>query len=160
MVVAAREEGLNAYHCNAMNENLMDEIRLANISGLLGMTSSDEVNMLTMMQYSEILGRDNVYRLLPDVKELQFKDIMKKYDQGLYLFGKGNSHSYLTTRINSGATVKSIKVEKEFNYDSFRKKHGDRAIMLAAVSKSKKVSFYTLNQEIKAEIGDTLLILI
>ena len=90
----------------------MDEIRLANISGLLAMTSSDEVNMLTMMQYSEILGRHNVYRLLPDVKELQLKDMMKKYDQGLYLFGKGNTHSYLTTRVNSGATIKSIKVEE------------------------------------------------
>ncbi len=160
MVVSAKQEGLIAYHSNAMSKSIMDEIRLANVSSLLAMTPSDEVNMLTVMQYAEILGRDNVYRLTPDVKELEDKETMKKYDQGRYLFGRGNSYSYLTTRLHTGAKVKAIDAGDDFDFKTFRKEHGERTILLGCISKDKKVTIYASGLEIKAGPGAKILVLI
>lgn len=159
LVITAKQEGLTAYHSNIMSKTMMDEIRLANVADLLAMTPSDEVNMLTVIQYAEILGRDNVYRLIPDVKELENKDTMKKFDQGHFLFGRGNTYNYLSTRIHTGAEIKVIEIGDNFNFEKFRETHGERTVLLANISKDKKVSIYASGQEIKAEPGSKILVL-
>jgi len=118
-VVAARVEKLMVIQGSVLSARVQEEIELGGFSRLLAITPSDEVNLLATIEYSSIFGRSSIFRLYPRSKSVAGHSITSDFRQGLFLFGKGMTHTYLSARITAGAELASAVIGKTFDMADF-----------------------------------------
>ncbi|MBM3945760.1 MAG: hypothetical protein FJ317_09810, partial [SAR202 cluster bacterium] len=115
-VHAARQEGLRAVQANALSERAEDELDLGGIGRLLAMTSNTELNSLAALHFTEVFGREKVYQLPAPVKPNENIRDMPRHLRGRLLFSHGCTFDFITRQFTSGATIESLKLEKEEDY--------------------------------------------
>lgn len=157
-VIAARLDNLLAFNRSIFSEMNTGEIQMGGFGKLLALTGSDEVNTLSNMQYEELLGRENVYRLLPENASMEPKSI-QKFDQGKMLFGKGITLSYIRTRLNGGAAIKIITVPEDYSWEKFADEY-PRAITLAVIDKDGKPIIIEKDHHTSVESAQKIIALI
>ena len=157
-VIAARLDNLLAYNRSIFSELNTGEIQMGGFGKLLALTGSDEVNTLSNIQYEELLGRENVYRLLPESTTIEPKS-MKKFDQGKSLFGKGITLSYIRTRLSGGATIKILPVPENYTWDRFAEEF-PRGIAVAITDKDGRPVIIEIDHKVSLENAQKIVALV
>lgn len=116
----ARLAGLPCHYGSALTEGALDGVDLSGIGKLLAVTSNDEVNALTGLNFSEILGADSIYQLPPEgLEESPDEAQVGQHLRGRFLFRSDAHYWKLTARFDAGADVKTTGLSESFGYDDF-----------------------------------------
>lgn len=161
-ITNAKMVHIPAYHGSVLSEIVIDELKLDGIGRVLAITSNDEANSLACLHMGEIFSRRELYQLQPTIKTKKGIDqpFSPQHLRGRYLFEDGISFSNLSDRFSSGSVVKTIKLTREFTYDSFRELYGDDAIILFVISETKELSVSTTDIKLKPTPGQTIIALV
>jgi NhaP-type Na+/H+ or K+/H+ antiporter len=156
----AKMMGLPAYNESIIGDRIIDEINLEGIGKLLALTSNDEVNSLSVLHFSEVFDKRNLYQLVPNTErdEVEFSP---QHLRGRFLFGKGLNFNFLSKSFRNGAVIKSTNLTEEFRFKDFRNKYGDTLIPLFLVSnRNNKLIPVTLGEKIDPDVGYTIIALV
>jgi hypothetical protein len=80
------------------------------VGRLLAMTSSDEINLLSSIEYTNVLNPHDIYRLSPERKNALDESYSEHYSKGFYLFQKGSSFSFINAKITAGYKVSVLPI--------------------------------------------------
>ncbi|MDP2471665.1 MAG: cation:proton antiporter [Candidatus Palauibacterales bacterium] len=154
-IAQARLAGLPGYYGSTLTEGALDQIDLAGIGYLLAVTSNDEVNSLTGLNFSEVLGTDAVYQLPPEGYATATDDtLLGRHLRGRFLFRPEADYWQLTARFDAGAGVKATKLSEAFGYRDFLEQHPD-AIPLF-VAEDGELTVVTLDRPPAPQSGQTI----
>ncbi len=160
-VIAARQNGVQAYYGNILLEHVMEELNLNGIGSFLAMTPNDEVNALAALHFGELFGRSGVYQLAPSGTGTGArKSAIPKHLRGRALFREGLSHSQIAERFNAGSEIKATGLTDEFDYNDFRALYGETAIPLLTVNVAGDVQVFTAERPPTPRPGQTLISLV
>lgn len=111
-VAIARYEGLHATCTNVLSEGFIENLELSDIGRLMALTSNNEVNALATLNFRDLFGRAEVYRL----SEGDISGHAPRY--GRTLFGDHVNFEYLERRFVKGAEIQKKRLKKEENWRS------------------------------------------
>ncbi|NIR50645.1 sodium:proton antiporter [candidate division KSB1 bacterium] len=148
-IYTARMEGIPSYHGSVLSEHILDEIELDGIGRLLALTPNDEANSLAALNFSEIFESEELYQLPPESeKKGEEETYSPKHLRGRFLFGEGMHYRYLSNRFLTGATIKTTKLSKEFDYQAFQHYYGGSVIPLFLITGDNRLAVITAGQKI------------
>ena len=156
----ARMRGLNAINESIISDRTYEQLNLEGIGKLLALTSNDEVNSLSVLQFSEEFEKINLYQLVPNTNkdELEFSPM---HLRGRFLFGKGVNYDFITNKVMTGAVVKSTTLRAEFSFDDFRKEYGDGfTLLFVIINKGNRLIPITADDKITPQTGNTIVALV
>jgi NhaP-type Na+/H+ or K+/H+ antiporter len=156
----AKMMGLAAYNESVIGDKIIDDVNLEGIGKLLALTSNDEVNALSVLHFSEIFDKSNLYQLVPNNEkdEISFSP---EHLRGRFLFGKGIDFNFLSNKFAGGAMVKSTNLTEEFTFEDFKMEHGNNVIPLFIINnRNNKLVPFTVGDSVKPEVGNTIVALI
>jgi NhaP-type Na+/H+ or K+/H+ antiporter len=125
-IAQARMAGLPTYFGSTLTEGALDHMDLNGIGSLLALTANDEVNSLSGLNFSEVLGADSVFQLPPDDLQISTEGtLVGRHLRGRFLFRPDAGYWQLTARFDSGADIKTTKLSEAFGYSAFLEQHPD-----------------------------------
>ena len=154
-VAASRMAGLEAYHGNALAEDTLDGLDLAGVGRVLALTGNDEVNALAMIQFRELFGGAEVYRLTPDGDRRPIG-----LQQGRILFDTDSHYEALAGAIESGASLRATTLSAAFTYADYSDRYGPQATPLCLVTDDRRLAFFTADTRPTPRPGHTLVSLV
>ncbi len=156
----ARMRGLNAINESIISDRTYEQLNLEGIGKMLALTSNDEVNSLSVLQFSEEFEKINLYQLVPNTNkdELEFSPM---HLRGRFLFGKGVNYNFITNKVMNGAVVKSTTLRAEFTFDDFKDEYGeDFTLLFVIINKGNRLIPVTADDKIVPQIGNTIVALV
>jgi len=151
--------GLPTFYGSTLTEGALDRIDLAGIGNLLAVTANDEVNSLSGLNFSEVLGADSVYQLPPeDLETAPEETLLGRHLRGRFLFRADAGYWQLTARFDSGADVKTTRLTDSFGYADFLEEHPD-AIPLFVVD-DWKLTVVTVRGALAPQPGQTIVAIV
>ncbi|MBT8461405.1 MAG: sodium:proton antiporter [Gemmatimonadetes bacterium] len=154
-----RLAGLPIYFGSSLTEGALDSIDLAGIGNLLALTANDEVNSLTGLNFSEVLGADSVFQLPPeDFATATDEALVGRHLRGRFLFRADAGYWNLTARFDAGGDVKTTKLTEEFGYPEFLAEYPD-AIPLFVVDDG-KLTVATVDEGVAPQPGQTIIAIV
>ena len=154
-VAASRMAGLEAYHGNVLAEDTLDGLDLAGVGRVLALTGNDEVNALAMIQFRELFGGAEVYRLTPDGDRRPIG-----LQQGRILFDTDSHYEALAGAIESGASLRATTLSAAFTYADYSDRYGPQATPLCLVTDDRRLAFFTADTRPTPRPGHTLVSLV
>lgn len=154
-VIAAKEMGLKTQHCSILSHRIMDELQVSSFGKLLTLTTSDETNLLTCMEYAHFFSEDNIFRIYPKDKK---KDVFIKSKKGRFLGEKGLNATYIQSMVTAGAGFKPTRLTEAYTYTQFKDQH-PKALPLCFITESNHVKFLYDGHRYDIETGVTLIAL-
>jgi len=128
-VVAARREGLPAYHGSLLSDRSDDQLRLAGIGRLIALTQNEEANALTAVKFRREFGKNSVYQLTPK-EHASDSSRLGGENRGLWLSLGALSFQRLQRLHSAGAEVVEVELTPEHTLAEFLQTHGERAVPL------------------------------
>jgi NhaP-type Na+/H+ or K+/H+ antiporter len=158
-IMQARLAGLPNYYGSSLTEGALDHIDLAGIGNLLALTANDEVNSLTGLNFSEVLGADSVYQLPPeDLATATGETLVGRHLRGRFLFQADAGYWEMTARFDAGADVKTTKLTEAFGYPEFLEQYPD-AIPLFVMDDG-KLTVVTVGGGLAPQPGQTIVAIV
>ncbi len=150
--------GLEAYHQNALAEDVEDELELSGVGRMLSLTRNDEVNSLAALHYAERFGRAEVYQLPLRHNDEHGGKAIAAGMLGRRLFAPGMTYDYLERALADGGAITATPLTDELPFDSYLQQHaGGQTTPLLAVSEQGVVSIYTAEARPSAKPGQTMI---
>lgn len=159
-VSQAKMAGLNAVCANILNEHAREELNLTGIGRLLAMTPNDEVNSLALRESRGLCERSRLYQLTFKARTGENQRAPTKNLLGRELFGKSHTFTSIKELHDSGARFKSTRLSESFTYRDFMAKHGDRAILLCALTEDGRMLINTVDAPLTPASGMTIVSLV
>lgn len=128
-VVAARREGLQAYHGSLLSDRSDDQLRLAGIGRLIALTQNEEANALTAVKFRREFGKNAVYQLAPK-EHVSDSNRLGGENRGLWLSLGALSFQRLQRLHSAGAEIVEVELTPEHTLAEFLQTHGDSAVPL------------------------------
>ena len=153
-VTESNFEGLEAIYGNALSEEIIEDVDLGGVGRVMAMTSNDEVNTLLALRFPELFGRSEVYQLLPSDRD---GNPASSQMRGRLLFGQNATFDFLSSKTNSGATVRTTTLTQDFSYSDFLKQNGPNVLPLCLVTDSGRLQIYTLDHQPTPKAGHKLI---
>lgn len=153
-IAHAQMEGLPAHFGDVLDEEMLEEVNLTGLGRLLALTANDEVNALAALHLSETFGRTNVFQL--PTAGLDAPDRAGRavpHLRGRVLFEKTAHYAHLQSMFEQGAQVKATNLTSQFNFEDFKKRHGQDAVPLFAINGQKQVTVFTTEMDTALEVG-------
>ncbi len=113
----AQRMGLNVFEGNILGDTVFDDIDFTPIGKLMAMTSSSEVNNLSMKYFEEEFSEDHVYRL-SSKKEQELKDVTFPSN---VMFNTKADYLNLAQAIRQHKEIQVEKCEDMQDYDEIQK---------------------------------------
>jgi NhaP-type Na+/H+ or K+/H+ antiporter len=158
-IMQARLAGLPNYYGSSLTEGALDHIDLDGIGNLLALTSNDEVNSLTGLNFSEVLGSDSVFQLPPeDLQTASDETLVGSHLRGRFLFQADAGYWQMTARFDAGGEVKTTKLTETFGYAEFLQEYPE-AMPLFVVDGG-KLTVVTVGAGLVPQAGQTLLAIV
>ncbi|MCK5483353.1 MAG: sodium:proton antiporter [Gemmatimonadetes bacterium] len=158
-IMQARLAGLPTYFGSSLTEGALDHIDLAGIGSLLALTANDEVNSLTGLNFSEVMGADSVFQLPPeDLQTATDKTLVGRHLRGRFLFQADAGYWKMMARFDAGADVKTTKLTEAFGYPEFLQEYPD-AIPLFVVDGG-KLTVVTVGGGLLPQAGQTIVAIV
>ena len=163
-VAAARLEGIETRHGNALSEHIAERVDAAGLGKCLAMTPNDEVNSLAAQNFAAVFGRSGCYQLCP-----RPTTGAKKGEGGTDrlagrpLFREGVTYNTLCDLFEGGGRVKETRLTEEFDYPAFLRMNGAGAVVLFRITGSgsdRRLTVNTAEKSLSPVAGDTLLALV
>jgi NhaP-type Na+/H+ or K+/H+ antiporter len=158
-IAEARMAGLPVYYGSALSEDAFDRIDVEGIGKLLALTSNDEVNSLTAVNFSEVFGRDNVFQLPPDQLARSGERVLSQHLRGRFLFDPAATYWQLTARFDSGADVKTTNLTEAFDFQTFMSRYPN-AIPLFLIGENGTLTIFTIKDPPEPKPGQRLVAVI
>lgn len=148
----AEKAGLRAIHDSILSDGVLDELPLERIGRLLALTANSELNSLASIRFSEWLGEENVYQLMPQTHQEQsaINDDLLAH----ILFGPEVGFKLLDSYYYKGAHVvtEQIKQSNDIFYEPAE-------ILLFSVTKDKQLQVPTISNPVVPGNGETAIYL-
>jgi len=158
-IMQARLAGLPNYHGSSLTEGALDQIDLDGIGNLLALTANDEVNALSGLSFSEVLGSDSVFQLPPeDLQTAPDETRVGSHLRGRFLFQADAGYWRMTARFDAGAVVNTTKLTEAFGYAEFLREYPE-AIPLFVVDGG-KLTVVTVGAGLVPQAGQTLVAIV
>jgi NhaP-type Na+/H+ or K+/H+ antiporter len=180
-VAAARLAGLPAVAANVLSPAVTESLQLSGIGRLLALTPSDDVNSLAALHFAKLFGRSSVFQLDPgdapsDVPgdergagtSARPRPGRRGADRegtvhelrGRVLFAQGLTFARLAERVEAGAAIQATKLTEDFDFNAFRRLHGDRALPLFVLEGARGLTVLGPDAPAAPRPGATLISLI
>lgn len=158
-VSAARLQGTPTHLGSIFGERILDDLDLSGIGRILSLTQNDPVNVLAGQRFIRVFGAAGVYQVAPKASK-QGKDGLGAHIQGRILFSPEATYAALEERVARGDILKTTKLSDTFNFEEFKKMHGEDALPLFAVTEDNKVRIITADKPFEAKAGLRLVALV
>lgn len=155
----ARLAGLPVMIGNALAPGVGEAIELSSIGRVMALTPNGEVNALAAVRFARDYGRDNVFQLAGEVDDDRRRGVSSSL-QGHKLFGPTVTHGQLAAALQHGATVKTTRLTREFDYEHYIAQHGTRATPLLIIAERHELEVVTAEMAISPRPGQTVVSLI
>jgi len=156
----ARLEGLEARYANILSDQVLDDFDLGGIGRFLALTSNDEVNSLAAMHFSELFSRAGVYQLPPVTGESHRWAMASALFRGRRLFSDQATFGYLDKRFEANATVKTVALTEQFDFEMFQQKYGPTALPLFVITDARRLQISTADKPLVPLPGQKLIALV
>ena len=155
------KDGLDTFYGNPVSEYADRHLNLVGIGRMLGLSRQADLNALAALKYRPEFGRKGIYTLQSsaDVKKSE-KLIVSGEHRGYVLFGEDITYSKLASLMSKGAEIRSTLLTEEFDFDVYRKKYGNRAIPLFALTPKGKLECFVVGGKLTPQPGWTVIGLI
>ena len=138
-IQTARLDGLDANNASIFSQKISEEMQLGAYEYLIALTENDEVNTLSCIQYSEILGVDNVYRLPPSSDNVAQGDHLKKIESGVLLTLPAYNYHYLKHVETNNDHLKLVNIISDMDMSEFNSVYGNKTVPLFGISAANKL---------------------
>ena len=161
-VSEARMKSLPTFHGNPVSQIADQRLDLVGFGFMLGLSSNDDLNVLSAQRYLPEFGSKRVFSLRKTIaKKNPEKHAASEEMRGRPLFGDGISYAKLASLIAKGAEVKSTGLGEEFSIDDYQAMYVDRVIPLFVIKESGKLEVVSGSlTDIDAPAGSTIVSLI
>jgi len=160
-ISAARMANVPTFYANILSQYAMDEIELNGIGRLMALTSDDQFNSLSALQFANVFGRAESYQLPPlESEEKKGRGTVSQHLRARLLFGPGMNYAYLNDRFTSGAVIKTTSLTEEFDYEGFKIYYGEKAIPLFLIDENGNLVIFTVDNPPRPRPGQKLISLI
>jgi Trk K+ transport system NAD-binding subunit len=157
-IVAARHLGLPTYEGSVLSDQAIDALDLAGIGRLLALTQNSAVNELAASKLARVFGRSEIYQVAPG--ESRKSDVKSSGDtHARLLFSRDLTCAEMQRRVLRGAVIRATPLTSEFDYESFRARHGDDARVLFIQSENGKITIVTVDRTVAPTPGQTVIAL-
>ncbi len=129
-VAAASVNDLSSMHADILSERCIEEVELCGVGRLLALTSNNEVNSLAALQFTELFGRSEVYRL-PE-QDVESPSTHRRY--GRVLFSELATFGRLGRVFEDGATIETVAIETEADLRAFRERQNCLPLFVIGVA--------------------------
>jgi NhaP-type Na+/H+ or K+/H+ antiporter len=160
-VAAARQQGLQGYYENILQEEVQENIDFDGMGKLLALTPNDEVNSLAALHFVEYFGRSHVYQLPRQSRtKAVSEETIPKHLSGRLLFTPEATFSNLSKRFGSGAVIKKTPLTAEFGFEAFKKLYGDKAMPMFVIKESGELIIFAHDNPPVPQPGQQIVALI
>ncbi len=159
----AASEGLQSYCGNVLFEEFVEEIDLGGVGRALALTPNDEVNTLACLHLADIVGRANVYQLLPQSAapvDGPKQETPPDFATGRVLFGPDATYRYLYDRFEQGWTVQSLPLPDRVSSEAFLRLVGDQLLPMFVIRNGRRLDVLTAAEPYTPQAGDQLVALV
>lgn len=150
----ARDNGINAIKGNILSADIEERIDINSLGKLLALTSNDEVNSLAALNFTDLMGKANLYQL-----PLRSRYEVPVYLRGRMLFNQYANYDYLESLVDTGAVIKEVSLSEEIDCKTFNKRSGDKTIPLFAIDDNKKLTIISGDEQPVLKAGSRVFIL-
>ncbi len=156
-IADSRLAGLEAHYGDALSDETLTELDLGGIGRMLALTGNVEVNTLATLNFPELFGRAQVYRLPP---ANQGAPAAPANLPGRALFGQNVSYDLLDSCMDDGATIKATTLTPSFTYADYQEHYRHNAIPLGIVTDNARLTLFTADNRPIPKAGQTIIGLI
>lgn len=133
----SRVDGVKSMHTSIFSARVLEDMQLGAYQYLISLTENDEVNTLSCIQYSEIIGPQNVFRFPPT-------SINSSQSKGLKMVELGNSltvndYHYFNSIFESNDSFKLINIVDDLSISQFHDQYGSYLLPVIGISSSNKL---------------------
>ncbi|MFN2141865.1 MAG: cation:proton antiporter [Candidatus Promineifilaceae bacterium] len=153
----AIDAGLKTYQESIMADGILDDLPLESIGRLLAVTDNGELNALAAVRFSEWLGSENVYQLVPAQggQPQQFTERLR----GRLLFGEDMTFAELERGYYRGTQVVLFK-EDAFEKIAACIEQGIPAVVLFVVTQDGQLLVSTIDKPLMPKAGQGAIVLL
>ncbi|MFN2179139.1 MAG: cation:proton antiporter [Candidatus Promineifilaceae bacterium] len=153
----AIDAGLKTYQESIMADGILDDLPLESIGRLLAVTDNGELNALAAVRFSEWLGSENVYQLVPAQggQPQQFTERLR----GRLLFGEDKTFAELERGYYRGTQVVLFK-EDAFEKIAACIEQGIPAVVLFVVTQDGHLLVSTIDKPLMPKAGQGAIVLL
>lgn len=160
-IKAARMEGLATYYGNPTSRHADIHLDRAGIGNLLAISPIDELNSLTSMRFAEEFGKSGLYTIASGLEGGSGEKHQSSQERrGRTLGQPALTYSQLENDLARGAAINCTTLTETFDWDSYRRRHGNAATVLFAQDEDKRIHVITADEEIQPDAGWRLIALI
>lgn len=154
---AARRGGLPTHYGSILAEQMLDEIEFAKLGKLVALTPNDEVNSLACLRFIEYFGRREVYQLPFHGASEGRREAVSLDQRGRFLFASSATYSHLTDWLQAEAETRATPLTKEFDYEDFRRLHGEQLVPVFLITEGRKLVPITIDEPPTPQPGQVLI---
>lgn len=158
-VRAARLEGLEAVHANLLEGRPEQDLDLGGIGKPLAVVPNEEVNTLAAIEFSELFGKRNVFKL-PRNHENGAGEPDAALTHRRIAFDTGADFGALRQRLESGQRMKATRITAEFGLEDFLARHGPEPLLMFVKEAHGRLLVVSAKERPKVEAGDTVVALV
>lgn len=157
-VLAARMEGVPAVYASVFSETVLERVSLGGIGRLLATTSNDEANALAALHFAPVFGRNQIFQLAPEEKQLP--DEALPHLRGRILFGEGITHMLLTQRFLDDWVIKKTRLSENFVFDALKTHYAGNIIPMFLITAEGKLRIFSPDAQLNPQPGQTVISLV
>lgn len=153
----ARAEGIPFFHGEILSEQTEFSLNMTPYEYLIVATEYDSYNTLVCTSFMPQFGRENIYQLRfqQDVGD-ELKEIHPTIG-GHMLFEHTETWESLVSRLEEGFVLKNTTITEQYSYEEYMRNQDYEAIRLMVLKASGQLHFYTNDQKMNIEAGDTIM---
>jgi len=151
-----RMVGIPAECASVLSDYVQEELDLSGIGRVMAVTPNDEVNALTMQEFSSIFGRQNIYRMPPWDYKKGRRSSEGGHAAGRWICHPQVTHNLMRRQVRDGGTFKVTRISDEFTYEQFIERNGANCILFFTVDASNNLLINTVENPLKVKAGDTI----
>tara|TARA_R110001592_G_scaffold238227_2_gene497812 strand:+ start:114605 stop:116458 length:1854 start_codon:yes stop_codon:yes gene_type:complete len=139
-VRAARMANLPVYYGNPVSEHAENHLDLTGIGQMLAISPYKQLNTLSTYHYLDLFGGGNVFGLPEGDQDVRAShQSSEKYVETRTQFDEKATFAKLASLLSKGASIKITQLSKEFTFEDYLKKHGNRLTLLFALKPDKEL---------------------
>ena len=135
-LAGARRAGVPNIAANILSDYAVRDLDMSGIKSLVAATRNDETNATSAREFSQVLGRANVYQVAREEEMVARKSsrwMPAEHLSAQTAFQPAATYDELDALVERGAVVKRTGLSEEFTATDFRQFYGDDAVVMFVV---------------------------
>lgn len=155
---SARMDGLTTHYGSIASDETWEAADVAQARLFLAMSSQDEINALATRRAAQLIGRRNVFQLVPRRRRSRRGFATSPIAYGRPLFGHDSDIEKLEGRLDHGWTITTTKLTGKFRAKDYFREH-PAAMVLGAMRRG-TLALHDAGQRLVLKPGDTVISLL